>query len=316
MPVEHRKDGAVVFGYLDTESADRSRAFDTVLVRAADPYRAAFRSHRFGLLSACDISGDHRIQVRPRQSPATRRAGHVLGLVLSGSGVLEQSSRTAALAPGDFALYSGTRPFRLDLSGPYRYLVVSLDAATASLVRLIDNATSNRELPRTPSGRILAAALTELAHCASQLGPLAKQEIGEHVAHLLRTAIRDLDRGADPGTRAPLFARVLHFIDRHLAEDLSPVRIAAVHHISVRYLHRLFHDHGETVCDHVRRRRLERIRRDLADFALADLPVYSVAARWGMRDASHFGKLFRAEFALSPRRFRKHVLGTDNAAQR
>lgn len=304
MRVEQRDGGALVSGYLDTESDNRSRAFDTVLVRVADPLETSFRPHRFGLLSACDISGGHTAQVCPLMPPAHRTADPVLGLVLSGSGALEQNGRSASLAPGELVLYTGSRPFRLDLAGPYRYLVLNLDPATASLAR---GATANPELPRNPSGRVLAAALTELADTASLLGPLSKQEMGEHIAYLLRTAIRELNRDAGSAGQVPLFDRILHYLDRHLAEDMTPALVAAAHHISVRYLHRLFHDHGDTVSDHIRRRRLERIRRDLADPALAHLPAYAIAARWGLRDASHFSKVFRAEFATSPREFREQL---------
>ncbi|WP_189145366.1 hypothetical protein [Streptomyces lacrimifluminis] len=40
---------------------------------------------------------------------------------------------------------------------------------------------------------------------------------------------------------------------------------AACHHISVRYLHRLFPPQGITVSAWIRQRRPERCRRDLAD---------------------------------------------------
>ena len=42
------------------------------------------------------------------------------------------------------------------------------------------------------------------------------------------------------------------------------------------------------------------------------LAVSSVTAQWGLAEASHFGELFRAEFAVSPRDFREAALGTDS----
>ncbi|SMD22950.1 helix-turn-helix domain-containing protein [Kibdelosporangium aridum] len=302
MPVEHREDGALVFGYLDTNATRHPR--DSVLVRTKVRYHAEMRSHHFGLLVACDVVGDDWVQVRPVPSPVPTTQ-HLLGLLLSGSGTLEQSGHTMKLQSGEFVLYTGVRPFQLELNGPYRYLVMTLDAATTSLAQATVGATADTRLSHTPTGRVLAAALTELVHSAPGLGPVSRREVGEHIVYLLRTVIRDVDRGHE---QSPLFEQILEYLDRHLAENLSPATVAAAHHVSLRYLHRLFRDRGETVCEHIRRRRLERIRRDLADPDLIHLPVYSVAARWGLRDPSHFGKLFRAEFAMSPRRFRDQVL--------
>jgi AraC-like DNA-binding protein len=302
MPVEHREDGALLSGYLDTRATRHPR--DSVLVRTGARYDAELRSHRFGLLSACDIVDDYSVQVRPVRQPG-QTTQHLLGLLLSGSGTLEQSGHTTNLQGGEFVLYAGTRPFRLELNGPYRYLVLALDAVTTSLAQVTVGATADTRLSHTPAGRMLTATLTELAHAAPELGPVSRREVGEHITYLLRTVIRDIDRGHE---QSPLFEQILEYLDRHLAEDLSPATVAAAHHVSLRYLHRLFHDQGETMGEHIRRRRLERIRRDLADPDLINLPVHSVAARWGLRDPSHFGKLFRAEYAISPRRFRDQFL--------
>ncbi|MFC9394344.1 helix-turn-helix domain-containing protein [Streptomyces sp. NPDC057027] len=313
MPVERRDDGNLVFGYLDTASADPSGASDTVLVRARagdEGYAADMRPSRFGALSGCDISGDQEIRVMPRPSPAAPRPGHLLGLLVSGRGELEQDGRRAALLPGDFVLYTGARPFRLELVGSHRYFVLALDAGTAGqLARAEGAVTANAELPRSPSGRVLSAVLGELAERAHGFGPLARRDMGEHVSAILRTLLRETGgAGPAPGSgSAGVMDRILAYVDEHLAEDLSPGTIAAAHHISVRHLHALFRESGVTVSDHVRRRRLERIRTDLVDPGLAHLPAYVLAARRGLGEASHFSRVFRAEFGLSPRAVREQA---------
>ncbi|MGW1508298.1 AraC-like ligand-binding domain-containing protein [Streptomyces sp. NPDC002394] len=313
MPVERRDEGNLVFGYLDTASADLSGAFDTVLVRARagdEGYTADMRPSRFGALSGCDISGEQEVRVMPRPSPAAPRPGHLLGLLVSGRGELEQDGRRAALAPGDFVLYTGARPFRLELGSSHRYFVLSLDAGTGGRLARADGAvTANAELPRSPSGRVLSAVLGELAERAHGFGPLARRDMGEHVSAILRTLLREADgSGPASGTGpAGTLERILAYVDERLAEDLSPGTIAAAHHISVRHLHALFRESGVTVSDHVRRRRLERIRRDLVDPSLAHLPAYVLAARRGLGEASHFSRVFRAEFGLSPRAVREQA---------
>ena len=54
----------------------------------------------------------------------------------------------------------------------------------------------------------------------------------------------------------------------------------------------------------VRQRRLERCRRDLLDPASAARPVSVVAARWGLVNAAHFSRAFRAAYGLSPVEYR------------
>lgn len=306
MLVERQDKGALVSGYLDTDSAGRAEAFDTVLVRSACPYHAEQRTQRLGPLVACDIQGDHGVRVRPRASPTARGRGYALGLLLLGQGALEQGDRIARIAPGDFVLYSGLRPFRLDLEGPYRYFVANVDQGTADLLRRAGSAVVNPDLPRSPGGRVLTAALAEIAQVAPALGPVTRQEMGEHVTAMLRTLVHEAALPAIGGStdRVALLNRALDHIGQHLDADLTPDAIAAAQHISVRYLHVLFRQRGETVGSHIRRQRLNRIRRDLADPRLAHLPAYAVAARWGLPDPSHFSRLFRAEFAMSPREFR------------
>ena len=295
MRVAERDDGVLVSGFLDTEPDGR----DTVLVRGARPYQAEMRSYRFGSLNACDISGgDHRV------TPAGHNDDCILGLFLSGRGALEQDGRLVPLTVGDFVLYRGERPFRLELSGQYRYFVMSLGHGGTGYLRHADPVIANPDLPRFASTRILKAALPEIAELASRMGPLTRQEMGEQVNCMLRTLIQEA-KGRDSAARDAVFDRVLTYIDQHLDRELSPESIASAHYISVRHLHALFERHGETVGRHIRNRRLDRIRRDLISRDLSHLPAHAIASRWGIANPSHFSKLFRSEFGVSPREFRQ-----------
>jgi AraC-like DNA-binding protein len=301
MPVEVRDDGALVYGYLDTGHPDRAHASDTVLVRAATPYVAEMRAQRFGGLNSCEVSGEQPVQVLPR-AHTVRDDGYLLGLLLAGGGELEQDGRCCRLAPGDLVLYSGRRPFRLDLADTYRWFMIQVDSGLTAALGPRRDLTASEALAHSPSARILASMLAEVALRSKDLGPLARTEMGEHVTGMVRTITR---AGARPPQSADrLLAGVLEYIDRHLAEDLSPARIATAHHVSVRTLHVLFQRQGDTVGDHIRRRRLDHIRRDLADPALDHLAAYAVAGRWGIQGPSYLSKVFKAEFGVSPSEFR------------
>ncbi|MYS81635.1 helix-turn-helix domain-containing protein [Embleya scabrispora] len=107
--------------------------------------------------------------------------------------------------------------------------------------------------------------------------------------------------------RRAIQAQVHAFIREHLGDpDLSPDTIAAAHQISTRYLYKLFQDQGLAVADWIRRSRLERCRRDLADPALRSRPVLAIAAQWGFKDGANFSRVFRSAYGMPPGEYRNH----------
>jgi AraC-like DNA-binding protein len=119
-----------------------------------------------------------------------------------------------------------------------------------------------------------------------------------------------------PTHPSTLLSRIYAFVERNLAEpDLSPASIANEHYISVRYLYKIFAAEKTTIASWIRRRRLERCCRDLADPEQSPLPVRAIAARWGFVNHSHFSRLFNATYGISPSSYRNmHVRPTNDAA--
>ncbi|MGP4087368.1 helix-turn-helix domain-containing protein [Streptomyces sp. KR55] len=98
-----------------------------------------------------------------------------------------------------------------------------------------------------------------------------------------------------------MLARIRSYIDENLMDPgLSPESIARAHHISVRYLHKLFQSDGTTVSTHIRQRRLDACRRDLGRTSNRRRSVAAVAQRWGFASPSHFSRLFRQNYGVSP----------------
>ncbi|MGE5286103.1 MAG: helix-turn-helix domain-containing protein, partial [Micromonosporaceae bacterium] len=96
------------------------------------------------------------------------------------------------------------------------------------------------------------------------------------------------------------------WIDKNLdVPGLGPETIARGNHISVRYLHKLFHDEGTSVARWVRECRLEKCRHDLEDPTLAEREVIAIARRWGFDDAAHFNKIFKATYGVPPGQYRQ-----------
>jgi AraC-like DNA-binding protein len=108
-----------------------------------------------------------------------------------------------------------------------------------------------------------------------------------------------------------LLVRIRAFIEDQLADsDLTPSAVATAHHVSLRYLYKLFEGEQKGVAGLIKERRLERCRRDLLDPSLRHLPVSAIAARWGMPNAAHFSHAFRAAYGMAPVEYRRLVAGT------
>jgi AraC-like DNA-binding protein len=92
------------------------------------------------------------------------------------------------------------------------------------------------------------------------------------------------------------------FIEAHLADPaLDTSMVAAAHHVSPRYLQKLFEAEGLTVAGWIRTRRLQRCHRDLHDPMLASVRIGTIGVRHGFADANHFSRLFQQAYGVSPR---------------
>lgn len=137
--------------------------------------------------------------------------------------------------------------------------------------------------------------------------------LAEHIIGLIVLMCSDtvsVDAGSHPG----LLAKAKEHIETHLADvELSPDRIAAALNVSTRTLHRMFEAQGLTISGWIRSRRLEHCRLDLLDRDLDAQSVSRIGARWGLWDAAHFSRLFKATYNLSPRAYRLQQARTRTA---
>jgi AraC-like DNA-binding protein len=220
---------------------------------------------------------------------------------------VRQDDRESLLEAGTMTTLDSSRPWALRAMEPFELLVLGVPK---SLLRPFGDTLSRRTATTIGGDSGLGSLMIPFAlGLADRLedGSLGqgRDELGETLLGLLRALALDgpAERRAAPAS--PLLTQVKAHIERHLGDPaLGPTSIAAAHFISPRYLHRLFRAEGCTVSAWIRRARLERCRRDLADPALARETILAVATRWGMPDAAYFSRIFRAAYGCSPREFR------------
>ncbi|MFB0619601.1 helix-turn-helix domain-containing protein [Streptomyces sp. AGS-58] len=232
-----------------------------------------------------------------------------VGVQMAGRTTLVQDGRQATADPDDLFVYDTSRPYFLDHPERFATRVVHIPRRMTAL--------SDEDL-----GRITGTAIDTGQGCAAILRPfLATVVASAHVyspsaagrlanglVDLFGTLVTELTEETAAGsgtTRSFLVQRVRDYIDENLGDPaLSPESVARAHHISVRYLHRLFEDEAITISRLIQRRRLEKCAHELARRSRTSPTVSSIAQRWGFVNPTHFSRVFRDAYGLSPREWR------------
>ncbi|MGH3903126.1 MAG: helix-turn-helix domain-containing protein [Pseudonocardiaceae bacterium] len=237
-----------------------------------------------------------------------------LGVNVRGHVTASQDRRSVTLAPGDLVLVDTSRPFHCIADGGANRCIGLTLAFPRALLPLPDNKVRQLLLVRMSGsggiGPLLSRYLVELIRPDDQWRPADAARLATVTLDLVTAMLAhhlEADEQLPGQTReGALLARIYSFIQQHLNDPaLSPGMIAAAHGISTRSLHRLFHASDLTVTGWIRARRLDRCRRDLADPHFRARPVHAIAARWGLPDAAHFSRTFRAEYGLTPQAYRQ-----------
>ncbi|WP_238351572.1 helix-turn-helix domain-containing protein [Kribbella shirazensis] len=258
---------------------------------------------------------------------ATRTAAHVrahdpdsfvLFAQAEGVTVSEQDGRCARFAPGDIGLSDLSRPLRCTYS-ERRVIMLSYPKALSPLPEHRVAGLTGVSIPGSDGAAALVSGLVQQLpnHLDADDGARGAR-IGSAILDLVSVGLAarlEQEHALPAETRSrALLHRCRAFIETHLGDAaLTPAAVAAAHHISLRYLHRLFEPTGESVAALIRSRRLDRCRRDLLDPALAGRPVAAIGARWGFTSAAHFNRAFKVRFALPPAEYRAvHAARGDN----
>jgi AraC-like DNA-binding protein len=243
-----------------------------------------------------------------------------LSLVAANDIYFAQRDRDCRLGAGDLMFHDTSHPFEtraIPGAESGRMLMLHLPKAALPLQsQRLDRLLARRLPADTGMNAILACYLTRVATAIDHgdLGALDMKRLGavalDLAAATLATKIDAQDQLAPEARRQALLARIEAFVDHNLGDpDLSPAAIAAHHHISVAYLHRLFQPRELTVAAWIRHQRLERCRVDLADPQLRTRPVRAIAARWGFRHPADFSRAFRTAHGMPPGDYRHRALG-------
>ncbi|WP_333762804.1 helix-turn-helix domain-containing protein [Streptomyces sp. IBSBF 2390] len=280
----------------------------SVVPRAAGPLHGRITGGRLGSLRVAAVESDAQ-----RISRTTAHTGGsdpcvAVHVQTAGRATLLQDGRRVTAGPGDMMVYDTARPYTLDFPERFAGRVVQLPR------RALDVPDEHlRDITATPItataglGAILTPFLATLVGEAHSCPPAVAGRLASSAVDLFTTLVAERSRAGIADTaREQLVLRIRDHIDRHLGNpDLAPETVAGAHHISVRYLHRLFEDEGITVARLIQRRRLQECARELARGGGAAPAVSAIAQRWGFVNPAHFSRVFRGAYGHSPREWRR-----------
>jgi AraC-like DNA-binding protein len=303
---------------------DRTFVPVAVSVADTDSLRANLRTSDLGTvrMNRMQFAGDIVMRRTPRQllrdvpQLIARHSPEYLkvGVHVGGRCVIRQDGREANLSPGEYVVYDTTRPFDFVVSGKFQMYSAILPR---QLLRIpaaqLSGLTARRFSSREGMGALLGPFLVELGRQTTKEGPARSIRLADAVFDMLEAALCEQLACDRPEGRSrvqsDLMLRTFAFIEQNLSDPgLDGMAIAAAQHISIRQLQRLFESDGRTVTEWIRNRRIEHCRKDLANAELVAVPVSAIGARWGLVNAAHFSRLFKAAHGLSPREYRVWAL--------
>ncbi|MER7165803.1 helix-turn-helix domain-containing protein [Micromonospora sp. NPDC000207] len=282
------------------------------------PVPEAFTAHlRVMPLGDAQVASLAYTSLSSRRSPKEIRKSdpehYHVALIRAGSQGIEQNDTSTILQSGDLVIYDSSRPFEAVVSAasPAETVILQFPKRTLPLpVDQVAGLCATSLLPESEGiGRLLATFLASLTDGRTRCTESDALRLETIVVDLTTAVLaHHLERRNPPLRSAThtLYLRIIAFIEDNLHHpQLRPPTIAAAHRISLRYLHRIFQlHHADSVATHIRTRRLDRARRDLADPRLSHLTIATIARRWGFTRPAEFSRAFHRHTGAPPRDYR------------
>lgn len=245
------------------------------------------------------VSGTPQIVCRTdEQIDADALAHIILMFHRRGYATLMHQGRSVHLSPGAVVAMDTRSPYRLMFHGRFEQDIFRFPAQAICGEQASD-AFAATLLPVGYASQVLLAGLDG----ARSAQPLP-QDAERPLLDLARMALA-LGFKLSEQSPAQRLGSARSYIDASLDDPgLSSASVARALGISLRSLQKLFADVDDQPSAYILRRRLWRVQEQLAAPALRHLSIWHIAACWGFNDPSHFSRLFKAHYGMTPRSYR------------
>ena len=225
--------------------------------------------------------------------------------VLRGSCTFAQRGNTCILTKGDWTLTDTKEPLEYTITSPKieGFALMLPPPSDAAIAALLERGVARRLNGRWGLSRVLHAMVNESFGEMRRLPGFSGTKLGAAITTIAWDALREqIETPPVIGHRDGLLMRIKAYIEAKLADpELSVERIAHANGISVRGLHRHFaEDPAGSVSRYLWQRRLIRCAEVLRDPSQAHRSITEVCLSYGFSSSSHFSRLFKDQFGVSP----------------
>lgn len=220
-------------------------------------------------------------------------------LAVKGDVILEQRGSQSRIKPGEMVIYSSTEHSQcICLGDTYNSVIKIPRVLLADRIDRVDEISATILDCHTPIGMLTRNLISECLNTAKHnvdYGTL----FSNGVLDILASAIESNLPSASTPKGSPALAKIKKHIEQRLSDpDLSVLLIAEQNNVSVRTLNRLFASEGTTTMRWVWNRRLAHSHRMLSEGNARQ--VSQVAFDCGFNDLSHFSKVFKKRYGVTP----------------
>lgn len=229
---------------------------------------------------------------------------------VSGPLLFEQDGREVMVKPGSLVLLNQTSPYKASTNACYHAFSISIPkklllqrAPRLGAFYKLDTVDAS------PRGQLLQSFARHLSEgvagwSASEIATLQEQLLDLIVLLMVGEHDQPVSPEASSIKAAHRERAIAHIKHHHCDPQLSPKLIAAACGISVGYLHKIFHAVDLRVEHYLYVQRLETCKKLLLDPQYRQQSVQQIAYKSGFNHPSHFSRLFKEKFGMSPSDFR------------
>lgn len=222
-------------------------------------------------------------------------------IVISGRERFHIGEKTITVGTGDVVFWNSYEETEFEVIEPLHKITLLMpQALLESRLELGMLIRGGIVETRTATGALLYSHIQALS---GQFGLISPQEV-----YGIKWSSVELGAAAAVWLQQPMSTPsqihtrgIQNYILKNLQDpELSVRQIANDNGISVRYVHSLFSPLGTTVSQWILERRLERCRDALGARRDSRGVVKDVAFQWGFNDASHFSRVFKKRYGVTP----------------
>ncbi len=233
---------------------------------------------------------------------------YFLVILVSGNYRLQQNGKEIFLQPGDMSIYDATLAHKISCSKKFSKLIISIPR---SILRDRVSGAEHCTAIRIPGNSGTGAIATNFIHSTlNQTNQLAIPEfyaLSDYSLDLLTLALATIrpEKFNLSNSHSLILNRIKIYIEAHLSNsDINPTMVANDIGLSSRYINTLFQKEETSLMRFIWRRRLENCRNDLLSPINNGNRISDIAFRWGFNDLSHFSRVFKQQYDLSPKDYR------------